>query len=319
MGRANAAYYANHDPFADFTTAPEISQIFGEILGAWAAVAWQMLGRPAPVLLAEAGPGRGTLMADARRLTARLAPDFHAAAQVHLIETSPRLRAEQARRVPEAAWHDDLAALPPGPFLLIANEFLDALPIRQFRVSDGTWHERYVAEGRFVEAPCQAPAGLDPADADPTGILERNEPAEAFVGALARRIAAAGGVALLIDYGSETNPGDSLQAIRAKGFADPLAAAGEADLTALVDFGAMARVARHAGAGIQGPVTQGAFLRALGLFARAERLGRDRPEAEAAAIRTGARRLADPQAMGRLFKVLAITPSDFPLLPGFAA
>lgn len=319
MGRANAAYYAKLDPFADFTTAPEISQIFGEILGAWAAIAWEMLGRPSPVLLAEAGPGRGTLMADARRLTARLAPDFHAAAQVHFIETSPRLRAEQARRVPEAAWHDDFAALPTGPLLLIANEFLDALPIRQFRVNGGTWHERYVDDGRFVEEPCPPPAGRDPAEADGEGILEVNEPAEAFVGALAHRIATTGGIALLIDYGSEANPGDSLQAIRARRFADPLAAAGEADLTALVDFGAMARAARRAGAACQGPVTQGAFLTALGLFERAERLGRSRPETEAATLRTGARRLADPQAMGRLFKVLAVTPPAFLLLPGFAA
>lgn len=319
MGRANAAYYAGQDPFADFTTAPEVSQIFGEILGAWATVAWEMLGRPAPVLLAEAGPGRGTLMADARRLTARLAPAFHAAAAVHFIETSPRLRAEQAARVPDGRWHDDLAGLPPGPLLLIANEFLDALPIRQFRRTETGWVERFVAEGAFVEEPSALPPGLDPAEAGEDGFLEMNEPGEAFVTALARRIAAQGGIALLIDYGAEANPGDSLQAIRAKRFADPLAAAGEADLTALVDFGAMARAAKRGGAAVQGPVTQGAFLSALGLFERAQRLGRGRVETDAASLMTAARRLADPQAMGRLFKVLAITPPDFPLLPGFAA
>lgn len=316
MGRANAAYYADHDPFADFTTAPEISQIFGEILGAWAAVAWEMLGRPASVLLAEAGPGRGTLMADARRLTARLTPAFHAAARVHFIETSPRLRAEQAARVPDATWHDQLGGLPDGPLILIANEFLDALPIRQFRLAEGHWTERHVRDGAFVDLPCPPPAGLDPAEAD--GMMEINEPAETFVAALAARIGAQGGVALLVDYGSETNPGDSLQAIRARGFADPLAAAGHADLTALVDFGAMGRAAQRRGAAVQGPVTQGAFLNSLGLFQRAERLARDRPPEAAAAVRAAARRLADPQAMGRLFKVMAITPPAFPPLPGFA-
>ena len=317
MGRANAAYYAAHDPFADFTTAPEISQIFGEILGAWAAVAWEMLGRPAPVLLAEAGPGRGTLMADARRLTARLTPDFHAAAKVHFIETSRRLRGEQAGRVPDATWHDNLSSLPDGPLILIANEFLDALPIRQFSRTEDGWAERFVAEGAFVDIPCTAPAGLDPAETE--GILEINEPAEAFVEALAGRIGAQGGVALLLDYGSETNPGDSLQAIRAQGFADPLAAAGHADLTALVDFGAMGRAAQRGGAAVQGPVTQGAFLTGLGLFQRAERLARDRPPEAAGVVMASARRLADPMAMGRLFKVIAVTPPDFPLLPGFSA
>lgn len=317
MGRANAAYYAGHDPFSDFTTAPEISQIFGEILGAWASVAWEMLGAPQPFLLAEAGPGRGTLMADARRLTARMAPAFHGAAAVHFIETSPRLCAEQASRVPEGHWHDTLAALPPGPLLLLANEFLDALPIRQFRQSETGWVERFVAEGRFLERPCDLPAGLDPAEAGEDGMLELNEPAEAFVEALARRIAAEGGIALLLDYGAEANPGDSLQAIRARGFADPLQAAGEADLTALVDFGAMARAAQRGGAAVQGPVTQGAFLTALGLFQRAEALGRGQSPEAANALIAGARRLADPLAMGRLFKVLALTPPSFPPLPGF--
>lgn len=319
MGRANAAYYGRQDPFADFTTAPEISQIFGEIIGAWMAVGWEALGSPAPVLLAEAGPGRGTLMADARRLTARVAPAFHAACRLHLIETSPRLRAEQAARIPDASWHEDLASLPEGPLLLIANEFLDALPIRQFRYDAGQWAERHVRDGRFLEIPCPPPPGLDPAEAAAGGLLEWNAPGEAFVEALARRIAGpAGGLALLIDYGLESNPRDSLQAIRARHFADPLQAAGEADLTALVDFGAMARAARRGGAETLGPVGQGAFLTALGLMARAERLGQGRPPEAAAAILAGARRLAEPMAMGRLFKVLAITPPGFPPLPGFA-
>ncbi len=319
MARANAAYYSRQDPFADFTTAPEISQIFGEIIGAWMAVVWEMLGRPTPVILAEAGPGRGTLMADARRLTARVAPDFHAAARVHFIETSPRLRAEQAQRVPEALWHDGLDAVPAGPMILIANEFLDALPIRQFRQEGGQWRERHVRDGAFVEQPSAPPADLPEAEATLEGILEVNEAAEAFVTALGRRLVAQGGVALILDYGTPANPGDSLQAIRARRPAAPLDHAGEADLTALVDFGAVGRAAARAGATTQGPVPQGAFLSRLGLFQRAERLGTGRTPEEAAALMAGARRLAEPLQMGGLFKAMAIAPSSLPSLPGFAA
>jgi NADH dehydrogenase [ubiquinone] 1 alpha subcomplex assembly factor 7 len=319
MARANAAYYGRQDPFADFTTAPEISQIFGEIIGAWMAVVWESLGRPDPVILAEAGPGRGTLMADARRLTARVAPAFHAATNVHFIETSPRLRAEQALRVPDAAWHEGLASLPDGPTILVANEFLDALPIRQFRHEGGLWLERHVQDGAFVELPCAAPADLPDAEAALEGILEVNEAAEAFVAKLAERLTAQGGVALILDYGTPENPGDSLQAIRARRPAEPLTHAGEADLTALVDFGAIARAAARAGAAPQGPVPQGAFLSRLGLFQRAERLARGRPPEEAAALMAGARRLAEPLQMGGLFKAMAIAASLRPDLPGFAA
>jgi SAM-dependent MidA family methyltransferase len=151
MARANAAYYATHDPFADFTTAPEITQVFGELLGLWAAVTWDLLGRPAPVLLVEAGPGRGTLMADALRAVTQAAPEFRAALSLHLIETSPRLRALQAERLPGATWHDRLDTIPQAPLLLLANEFLDALPIRQFVRRGDTWTERHVGPDGFVE------------------------------------------------------------------------------------------------------------------------------------------------------------------------
>ncbi len=156
MARANVAYYATHDPFADFTTGPEITQVFGEILGLWAAVVWQQIGRPDPVLLAEAGPGRGTLMADALRAIGQTAPAFHKALSVQLIETSPRLRALQAARLPDATWHAGLESLPDLPLILLANEFLDALPIRQFvRRGDG-WTERYVGPVGLVEVPVTA-------------------------------------------------------------------------------------------------------------------------------------------------------------------
>jgi SAM-dependent MidA family methyltransferase len=161
MARGNGAYYATHDPFADFTTAPEISQAFGEILGLWAAVVWQGLGAPDPVLLVEAGPGRGTLMADALRAIGRAAPAFRVALRLHLIETSPRLRAAQATVLPDAVWHDRLETVPRAPLILLANEFLDALPIRQFVRRGTVWMERFVADGQFVEVALPTPPPLE--------------------------------------------------------------------------------------------------------------------------------------------------------------
>jgi NADH dehydrogenase [ubiquinone] 1 alpha subcomplex assembly factor 7 len=345
MARANAAYYAAHDPFRDFTTSPEISQVFGEILGLWAAVIWQQIGRPDPVLLVEAGPGRGTLMADAMRAIGRVTPAFHAALQLHLIETSPRLRAIQAERLPGAAWHEDLATLPAAPLLLLANEFLDALPIRQFVRRGGQWTERFVEGGRFVDCPgshCHllptpshterggavemaAPppfvGGWGEGAADPDDIvIELNEPALTLASTLGDRLAVRPGAALFLDYGPERSaPGDSLQALRDGRPADPLAAPGSADLTAHVDFAAFAATARAAGAAIHGPVPQGVFLTRLGLFQRTDRLARGQPAARAAALIDAARRLAEPDRMGRLFKALALCSPATPMLPGFEA
>ena len=213
MARANAAYYASRDPYADFTTAPEISQAFGEVLGLWAAVAWQMIGAPDPVILAEAGPGRGTLMADALRAIGRAAPAFRAALRLHLVETSPRLRAVQAERLPGAIWHDRVDDLPDGPLLLLANEFLDALPIRQFVRRGEGWTERHVQSGGFVELPA-LPPGREAAEGE---VVEIGEVAHHIVALLAARLAARGGAALLIDYGPErAAAGDSLQALRGR-------------------------------------------------------------------------------------------------------
>jgi len=314
MARANAAYYANRDPFRDFTTSPEIAQAFGEVLGAWAAVVWESMGRPAPVLLAELGPGRGTLMADALRAVAKAAPTFRAALQVHLVEASPRLRAEQARRVPDAAWHEGIGTLPPGPMILLANEFLDALPIRQIvRRADG-WAERFVEDGRFVERPASYDGEMPPEGA----IIELGEAAHGVVAALAARLAREGGAALFLDYGPERSaPGESLQAIRAGRQADPLEAPGEADLTAHVDFAALARFAQAAGAASWGPIPQGPFLARLGLFQRTDRLARTQPPARAAALIQAAQRLAEPDRMGRLFKALCVAHPALPTPPGF--
>ncbi len=317
MARANAAYYATHDPFADFTTAPEISQAFGEVLGLWAAVAWDAMGRPNPVVLAEAGPGRGTLMADALRAIGRALPDFAAALRVYLIETSPRLRAIQAEKLPDATWCDDLADLPDLPLLLIGNEFLDALPIRQFIRRNSGWVERHIGAQGFEEHPGEPPVELTGA---PDMIYELCEPARAIAADLAARFRRHPGAALFLDYGPEhSGPGDSLQAIGQGKPADPLAPPGSVDLTAHVDFAAIARVARSSvpPAAVFGPIPQGPFLARLGLFQRTNRLARGLPPAQAAAMMETARRLAEPDRMGRLFKVLAIASPGCPPLPGF--
>ena len=314
MAHANAAYYATHDPFRDFTTAPEITQVFGELLGLWAAVAWEGAGRPDSVILAEAGPGRGTLMQDALRAVRRVTPNFAAAVRVHLVETSPRLRATQATAVPDAAWHERLEDLPPGPMILLANEFLDALPIRQFVRRGAGWTERFVDAGVFVERDAEGPAR----EAGEGEVVEVNEAAEGVVRWLAGRIAAEGGAALLLDYGPATSaPGESLQALRDGRPTDPLTEPGTADLTAHVDFAALAAAAT--GVAVHGPVRQGPFLARLGLFQRTGVLARTQPPAKAAALVQSAQRLAEPDRMGGLFKALALCQPGAPVPPGFEA
>ena len=340
MARANAAYYAAHDPFADFTTAPEISQVFGEILGLWAAVVWQSMGAPDPVLLVEAGPGRGTLMVDALRAIGRAMPAFRAALRVHLIETSARLRAAQAAALPDAVWHDGLGSVPAGPMVLVGNEFLDALPVRQFVRRGGAWAERFVEDGRFVEvAGGDCPAALEGRGWEqgygrpypsphppPTGgggeedgaVREINEPAVAFVRALATRFIAHPGAGLLLDYGPAVSAfGDSLQALRGGKPADPLGPPGEADLTAHVDFAALADAGRAAGAAVFGPLPQGVLLTRLGLVQRTGALARGQAPARAAAMLDAAARLAEPDRMGRLFKALALVSPGGATPPGF--
>jgi SAM-dependent MidA family methyltransferase len=344
MARANAAYYATHDPFADFTTAPEISQVFGELLGLWAAVAWGIVGRPRRVVLVEAGPGRATLMADALRAVGRAAPEFRAALSVHLIETSPRLRALQAERVPGAVWHDGLATLPEGPLLLLANEFLDALPIRQFVRRGPRWTERYVMEDRSHaagafetrsvesdgpaarylwherELPDPPPFLLSEGEwrNTPPIVVEDCEAARRFVGDLSARLARHPGAALFLDYGAEHGrAGDSLQAIANGRPADPLSHPGTADLTAHVDFPTLAAIASNTGAIAYGPIPQGLFLARLGLFQRTGRLAEVQSPMRAAALVEAAQRLAEPHRMGRLFKAMAIRSPGAAVLPGF--
>lgn len=329
MARAAAAYYAGRDPFGargDFTTAPEISQAFGECLGLWAAVLWQSMGRPAPVLLAEAGPGRGTLMADALRAIGQVMPGFRAALRVHLVEQSPALRAAQARALEAplagaaATWHEDFSTLPDGPLLLLGNEFLDALPVRQFVRRGAGWAERHVLAGAFTERPAGPVAGLELPDSAPEGaVQEVSEAARGLVARLAARLAAQGGAALFLDYGpAASGLGDSLQALSSHRAADPLGPPGSADITAHVDFAALARAARAAGAAVHGPVPQGLFLQSLGLVTRAAMLARAAP-ASAGHQLSAAQRLIAPEGMGRLFKALAICHPDLTPPPGFEA
>ena len=320
MARANAAYYATHDPFADFTTAPEISQVFGEIMGLWAATVWDSMGRPAEISLIEAGPGRGTLMADALRAMSQVIPAFRAAATVHLIETSPRLRAAQRETIGPAVWHDELETVPAGPMILLANEFLDALPIRQFVRRGAAWAERFVNGQQMIERfETRLPWGdVPPCDAHEGDVVEWCDMAEAFTAAIARRLTRDRGAALFLDYGPEiSGAGDSLQAIAGGEPVEPLAPAGTADLTAHVDFARLAAVARAAGAMSYGAVPQGMFLARLGLFQRTNQLARHQSPARAAALMDGARRLGEPDRMGRLFKALALTSPELPMPAGF--
>lgn len=334
LGHPEYGYYRTRDPLGvagDFTTAPEISQVFGELIGAWAAVAWDQAGRPDPVQLVELGPGRGTLMADLMRTIGTVAPPFRAAARVHLVETSPALRAAQAAALgddADAAWHDDLAGLPDGPAIVVANEFLDALPVHQLVAHEGRWHERLVGVEpgtdrlRFEIASGPSPLG----HAVPStvacasdAIFEWRPAAIGVVTTLAARLQAQGGAALFVDYGhGQSAAGDTLQAVRGHAFAPVLDAPGEADLTAHVDFGALCRAAEEAGIAPHGPVTQGAFLSALGIDARRAALtAAAKSSAERETIETGIRRLIDPDQMGTLFKVLALTPRAQAAPPGF--
>jgi NADH dehydrogenase [ubiquinone] 1 alpha subcomplex assembly factor 7 len=333
LGHPRHGYYITRDPLGaagDFTTAPEISQVFGELVGLWCADQWQRMGAPDPVLLVELGPGRGTLMQDALRAIGRAAPGFRAALRLHLVETSPTLRAAQAARLAAAdpVWLDRLADLPDGPALVVANEFFDALPIRQWQRGTGGWHERLVGWDETAgtlrwELSARADPGLalipDAVRTAPEGSIAEACPAGlSHAAMLGRRLAQQGGAALVVDYGpARSAAGDSFQAMRHHTFVDPLAAPGEADLTAHVDFQALALAAAQAGAAAHGPVPQGAFLEALGLRARATQLKRASP-ARAAEIDAAIERLAGPAQMGTLFKVLALTAPGLGTPAGFA-
>lgn len=315
MADAVSAYYARRDPFGregDFITAPEISQVFGELIGAWVAHVWMQMGSPASFHLVELGPGRGTLMQDALRATAKI-EGFHSALSLHLVETSPVLREQQRHKLSSynPHWHADIESLPAeGPMIFIANEFFDALPIRQFEMTKDGWKERFVHSHNWYLSPS---ADFEPpAEASIGSIFEICPLGSEITAWMAQRIVRNNGAALVIDYGYEGPAyGDTLQALQQHQFCDPLQNTGQADITAHVDFTALVHAARAAGCKICGPVEQGGFLTLLGARQRALALKNAR-------VLEDVERLILPEQMGRLFKVLAFVAPNQPVPEGFA-
>ena len=317
LGHPSHGYYVTRDPLGekgDFVTAPEVSQLFGELLAVWAVQAWVAIDQPESVNLVELGPGRGTLMADVLRTLRKAAPALAGAAKVHLVEMSPVLRAKQRAAVGEgASWHDSLEAAPEGPMILLANEFFDAIPIRQFERRGGVWRERVIGlEGdRLTLGMGPIVPGGPGKDGD---IVEyapaRTEIARSIGGGLSRPP----GAAPVIDYGHlATAPGDTLQAMRGHRFVPVTETPGEADLTSHVDFEALAKGFTAGGAVAHPGLTQRAFLLAMGLEARIAQLQTRADAATQSILQRQMARLADERQMGNLFKVMAVTSPGLPV------
>jgi NADH dehydrogenase [ubiquinone] 1 alpha subcomplex assembly factor 7 len=312
-------YYTTRAPFGakgDFITAPEISQMFGELLGLCLADAWMAQGSPPLFTLAELGPGRGTLMADVLRATKRVA-GFHSAMRLHLIEASPRLRALQKQALAgyDVIWDDEIAALPQAPLFLLANEFFDALPIRQFRREGDMWCETLIGakDGQLVFGK-SAPFALERTDTKSGDILEICPSADGIMSQISQRICEFGGAGLIIDYGGWNGLGDTFQAMQAHHYVDPLDSPGLADLTAHVDFAALSRNATPC---VCAYTTQGAFLSRLGIAGRATVLAKSLTGSALYAHLQATERLTAPAEMGELFKVLGLRPAGTPPLAGF--
>jgi SAM-dependent MidA family methyltransferase len=336
LGHPQHGYYVTHDPFGsggDFTTSPEISQMFGELVGLWAAAVWQQMGSPAGVRLVELGPGRGTMMLDMLR-AANVMPGFRRALAVHLVETSPALAGRQkqtlANQDVDFEWHESLADVPDGPAIIVANEYFDALPVNQaVKQADG-WHERLVGlgpDGSFAYSLAPEPLKFFEQTLPPQvrmaevgSIYEWRADAQALE--IGRRVVRGGGAALIIDYGHpESMTGETFQALRDKRKADPLVAPGLADLTAHVDFQALASTAESIGARVHGPVDQATLLRRLGIEQRAANLRKVAPADKAAAVDVALARLTAGGAtgMGNLFKAIGLSAPALMTLPGFTA
>lgn len=323
-------YYMKREPFGlagDFTTAPEVSQIFGELVAVWLYSTWRSMGAPSPLTFAEIGPGRGTMMKDMLRVLGRIDPGFAARAQLVLVETSPRLRDVQRATLGEDAgrieWHSAVASLPAEPLLIVGNELFDAVPIRQYVKMEGRWRERAVGLDGAGDLAFVAAAGtLDPALLPPDaasatdGAIAEAAPARtALMDAIAERISMHGGAGLFIDYGYlQPALGDTLQALSGHAYADALAEPGRADLTAHVDFFSLAQAAKAHGLDAH-LATQGEFLLGTGLIERAGSLGAKADAATRERLREEAERLAGADGMGKLFKVLAIGPRGLRLPP----
>lgn len=316
-------YYIARDPLGregDFTTSPEVSQMFGELLGLWAASVWRAMDSPSELHLIELGPGRGTMMSDALRAM-RVLPDLYQALQVHLVEINPVLREKQKAALPtlrSLTWHDSLATVPQGPSIIFANEYFDVLPIRQAIKRDGGWHERTVdigSDGQLIFGASAEPIPrfellLPPlARAAPTGAIFEWRPDSAIMD-IARRVRDQGGAAVIIDYGHiRSDVGDTFQAIARHSYTDPLKNPGHADITAHVDFQALARAAEDIGARVHGPVTQGEFLKRLGIETRAITLMAKATPEVSEGVSGALKRLIDDGrgGMGSMFKVIGIS------------
>lgn len=331
LAHPTLGYYMTRDPFGaggDFITAPEISQMFGELLGLWAQETWRAAGAPSPTHLVELGPGRGTLMSDVMRV-ARISPAFYKSIDAYLVETSPVLEQAQRRTLADIetpiGWSADFAFVPHGPSIILANEFFDALPVRHFVKAAWGWSERLVGLNEAGELAFGLSDDIEPdlnVTAPEGSVIEVGAIAARLMSEIAARLVAEGGALLVIDYGyTQTTLGETLQAVARHAYVDPLDAPGEADLTTHVDFAALARAAKSAGARVQGPVTQGAFLNQLGIVQRAEALQKRATPQQRQEIALALERLAgtgDPKhTMGELFKVMAVTHPDMPDLPGF--
>lgn len=317
LGHPTLGYYTTKDPLGakgDFTTAPEISQMFGEMIAAFLSDAWMQMGRQKSLHLIEFGPGRGTLMADILR-TAKSWPDFYQALDIHFVETSPVLRQRAQEKLKpfiedgrEISWHENFDQVPQGFSFVVGNEFLDALPIRQYVVKNGVWHERkVVAEEKTLKFV------LDPSDFDAPiaaegSVLEICSAAHQLIEKISERLGRNGGLALFIDYGHSGGYGDTLQALRNHAFIDVLAHPGESDLTAHVDFAAIKKTAQNCGMRVEGPMSQRFFLQGIGIEARASKLLEKANPDQAKDILAGLERLIDPKEMGNLFQAIVITP-----------
>jgi len=332
LGNPKFGYYTTQNPIGaagDFITAPEVSQIFGELIGLWCAETWQSLGSPSPLHWVEIGPGRGTLMRDALRAAGALRA-FRDCANVHLVETSPVLRECQREALPDidVAWHDHFHQVPHGSTIVVANELFDALPIHQFERTIRGWRERMVdldtgGDGfRFVLGPVSAAFALVPEALReaPIGSVAEVSPASvSLMRNIAERVKHYGGAALVVDYGSlESRPRDTLQAVIDHGTHDVLVAPGSADLCAHVDFASLTQTAQKSGADVWGPVLQGEFLEELGIHTRASQLKRAATADQAEEIDTAVERLTEPGQMGTLFKVMAIGSPGMRAPVGFA-
>jgi NADH dehydrogenase [ubiquinone] 1 alpha subcomplex assembly factor 7 len=331
---ARHGYYMKHDPLGargDFITAPEISQMFGELIGLWSMAVWKLMGEPDSVNLIELGPGRGTMMLDLLR-TAYAMPEFRRVIRLHFVEISPLLEERQRRAVGSSnvpvEWHKSLDLVPAGPSIILANEFFDALPVQQAVMCVDGWHERVIKldeGGQLVFTNAR----------DPIPLFERMLPPklrDVQIGEIfewrpdnialeiGRRVTHSQGAALVIDYGhTESATGDTLQAVGAHDYANPLAAPGTVDLTAHVDFQAIALAAESMGARVFGPIEQADFLRNLGIESRAAVLRKAVPPAKAADIDSALARLTstDRIGMGRLFKVIGFANPQLGALPAF--